>query len=80
MIERLEAIENRYEELNMRLADPSIMNDQEQYLKLMKEHSDLTEIVEKFRYNAGKPRVIPEYCFRMQKSNFAFGKLNELAK
>ena len=49
MIERLEAIENRYEELNMRLADPSIMNDQEQYLKLMKEHSDLTEIVEKFR-------------------------------
>ncbi len=49
MIERLEAIENRYEELNMRLADPSIMNDQEQYLKLMKEHSELTEIVEKFR-------------------------------
>lgn len=49
MIDRLEAIENRYEELNMRLADPSVMNDQEQYLKLMKEHSELTEIVEKFR-------------------------------
>ncbi|HHU90080.1 MAG TPA: peptide chain release factor 1 [Clostridiaceae bacterium] len=49
MFERLEAIENRYEELNMRLADPSVVNDQEQYLKLMKEHSELTEIVEKFR-------------------------------
>ena len=28
MFERLEAIENRYEELNMRLADPSVVNDQ----------------------------------------------------
>lgn len=49
MFERIEAIENRFEELNMRLADPSVINNQELYLKLMKEHSELTEIVEKFR-------------------------------
>ncbi|MGI6124476.1 MAG: peptide chain release factor 1 [Acetivibrionales bacterium] len=49
MFERLEAIENRFEELNMRLADPSVVNDQEQYLKLMKEHSELSDIVDKFR-------------------------------
>ena len=49
MFERLEAIENRFEELNMRLADPDIMNDQEQYLKLMKEYSEISEIVGKFR-------------------------------
>lgn len=49
MLERLETIENRFEELNMRLADPSVINDQEQYTKLMKEHSELSEIVEKYR-------------------------------
>ncbi|MGI6049364.1 MAG: peptide chain release factor 1 [Acetivibrionales bacterium] len=49
MFERIEAIENRFEELNMRLTDPSVINDQELYLKLMKEHSELSEIVEKFR-------------------------------
>ena len=49
MFERLEAIENRFEELNMRLADPTVINNQEQYLKLMKEHSELVGIVDKFR-------------------------------
>jgi hypothetical protein len=49
MLERLEVIANRFEELNMRLADPGIINDQEQYLKLMKEHTELSGIVEKFR-------------------------------
>jgi peptide chain release factor 1 len=49
MFDRLEAIENRFEELNMRLADPEVINDQSQYLKLMKEHSELSTIVEKYR-------------------------------
>ncbi|NMA64868.1 MAG: peptide chain release factor 1 [Clostridiaceae bacterium] len=49
MFDRLEAIENRFEELNMRLADPNVINDHEQYMKLMKEHSELSEIVEKYR-------------------------------
>ncbi len=49
MLDRLEVIENRFDELNMRLADPTIMSDQELYLKLMKEHTELSDIVEKFR-------------------------------
>jgi peptide chain release factor 1 len=49
MLDRLEVIENRFEELNMRLADPSVMTDQEMYLKLMKEHTELSDVVEKFR-------------------------------
>ena len=60
MFERLQAIENRYEELNMRLADPSVMNDQEQYLKLMKEHSELSEIVEKFREYKNYKKALEE--------------------
>lgn len=49
MFEKLESIENRYEELNMRLADPGVLNNQELYLKLMKEHTELSDIVDKFR-------------------------------
>jgi len=60
MFDRLQAIENRYEELNMRLADPSVMNDQEQYLKLMKEHSELAEIVEKFREYKNYKKALEE--------------------
>lgn len=49
MTERLDAIENRLEELNMRLTDPDIINDQEEYMKLMKEHNEISGIVEKYR-------------------------------
>lgn len=49
MLDRLEVIENRFEELNMRLADPTIVSDQEMYLKLMKEHTELSDVVEKYR-------------------------------
>lgn len=49
MFEKLEGIENRFEELNMRLTEPDVVNDQNLYMKLMKEHSELSEIVEKFR-------------------------------
>lgn len=60
MFERLEAIENRFEELNMRLADPSIMNNQELYLRLMKEHSELSDVVEKFREHKGYLNALEE--------------------
>ncbi len=49
MLDKLESIENHYEELTMKLGDPAFLSDQQQYMKLMKEHSDLTEVVEKFR-------------------------------
>lgn len=49
MFDKLEAIENKYEEINLKLTDPSVISDQEQYRVLMKEFSELSEIVEKFR-------------------------------
>ena len=49
MFNKVALIENRYEEINIKLTDPEIISDQEQYTKLMKEYSELTEIVEKFR-------------------------------
>ena len=49
MFDKLEAIENKFEEINIKIADPAVIADQEQYAKLMKEHSELSEIVEKYR-------------------------------
>ncbi|NJD03169.1 MAG: peptide chain release factor 1 [Ruminiclostridium sp.] len=49
MFDRLEVTENRYEEINQRLSDPRILDNQDEYRKLMKEHSDLEEIVAKYR-------------------------------
>lgn len=49
MFDKLEALENKYEEINIKLTDPDVIADQEMYPRLMKEYSDLGEIVEKFR-------------------------------
>lgn len=49
MFDKLEAAENRYEEINLKLSDPQIIADQDEYRKLMKEFSELGEIVEKYR-------------------------------
>lgn len=49
MFENLQVFENRYEELNLKLYDPSTVADRELYTKLMKEHAEITPIVEKYR-------------------------------
>lgn len=49
MFDKLEVAENRYEEINHKLSDPSVIANQDEYRKLMKEHSDLEEIVAAFR-------------------------------
>lgn len=49
MFENLQAFENRYEELNLKLYDPTVATDRELYAKLMKEHKDITPIVENYR-------------------------------
>jgi len=49
MFDRLEIAENRYEEINLRLSDPMVLSDQDDYRKLMKEYSELGEIVSKYR-------------------------------
>ena len=49
MIERLKAVEERYQELNKSLSDPGVIADQSRFQKLAKEHADLQELVEHFR-------------------------------
>ena len=49
MFEKLKLIEERFEEINRRLMDPDVVSDPAEYKKLMKEHKNLSVIVEKFR-------------------------------
>jgi peptide chain release factor 1 len=49
MFDNLEAVENRYDEVALKLSDPSVIANQDEYKRLMKEYSDLEEIVVKFR-------------------------------
>ncbi len=49
MFDKLQAAEDRYEEISHKLSDPDVVNNQDEYKKYMKEYSDLEEIVLKFR-------------------------------
>jgi peptide chain release factor 1 len=49
MFERLNQIEAKYEELTQALASPEVIGDSSKYQKTAKAHSELSEIVEKYR-------------------------------
>ena len=49
MFQRLEDVEKRYEELNGLISDPEVISRQNEWKKLMKEHSDIEDIVLKYR-------------------------------
>ena len=49
MFEKLQAVEERYEELTKLIADPEIIANQSEWQKLMKEHASIEDVVLKFR-------------------------------
>ncbi len=49
MLDKLEFIEERYEDLGHKISDPETISDQDSWRKLMKEHAGLEPIVFKFR-------------------------------
>ncbi len=55
MFEKLAFVEKRFEEINGLLSTPEVVSDNELFKKLMKEHKELSPVVEKFReYTAAK--------------------------
>jgi peptide chain release factor 1 len=60
MFERLDQIEIRYEELTQALLSPEITNDSAKYQKTAKAHSEVSEIVEKYREYKDLKRGIAE--------------------
>ena len=49
MFQKLEDVEKRYEELNKLISDPDVISNQNEWKKLMKEHSSIEDVVMKFR-------------------------------
>ncbi|MBR2500218.1 MAG: PCRF domain-containing protein, partial [Clostridia bacterium] len=49
MFDKLSFIEDRFNELSKNISDPEVIQDQEKWRKLCKEHSDIEPIVEKYR-------------------------------
>lgn len=49
MFERLREVEQKYEELGEKLADPGVWADPKEYQRLAKAHSDLADLVNKYR-------------------------------
>ena len=47
--QKLEELEKRFEGLNAQMADPSVISDADQYRKVTKAHSELSDLVGKFR-------------------------------
>ncbi len=49
MFEKLNGVEERFQEIERRLSDPDIVKDQATYQKYVREHADLSKIVAAFR-------------------------------
>ena len=47
--QKLEQLEKRYEELTAQMADPAVISDAEQYRKVTKAQSEISEVVAKYR-------------------------------
>lgn len=49
MFQKLEAVENRYEELNKKIADPEVIANTSQWTEYMKEHAEIEEVALKYK-------------------------------
>ncbi|MDR1067373.1 MAG: peptide chain release factor 1 [Clostridiales bacterium] len=49
MFGRLEELENKFDELSRSISEPSVMSNMDGWRRMMKEHSDISPVVETFR-------------------------------
>ncbi len=60
MLEKLDSIEERYEDIAKQLGDPEVLADQQKYAKIAKQHRELEEVVAKYREYKALDRGISE--------------------
>jgi peptide chain release factor 1 len=60
MFEKLNEVEQRYDELDKLLCDGEVLANREQYLRLSKEHAELRELVETFRVHRATSESLEE--------------------
>lgn len=59
MFDKLDYILERYHDLGLKISDPEVINENKTWQKFMKEHSDLTPIVETYtEYKATKQGIV----------------------
>ena len=49
MLQKLEAIKRRWEDVGRQITDPEVIADRERYIKLSKEYKNLQEIEYKYK-------------------------------
>ncbi len=49
VVQKLDLLEKRFDDLNGQMADPAVIGDAEQYRRITKAHSELAEVVAKYR-------------------------------
>lgn len=62
MFQKLEDVEKRYDELTKQISDPEVIARTNEWQKLMKEHADMTLIVEKYREYKNAQANYDEAC------------------
>ena len=78
MFDKLEDLLVRFQEIEDEMMSPDVLNDQNNYKKLRKEHSDLSEIVEKYKeYKANQKSIEDSLALLDEESD---EELRELAK
>lgn len=78
MFDKLEDLLIRYQEIMDEISEPSVINDQDRYRKLMKEQNDLSEIVEAYKeYKATKQGIEDSLAMIEEESD---EEMRELAK
>jgi len=76
MLDKIEELERRFQELEALLSDPAIINNQPEFRKLSREHSDLSPLVAVYRrYRKVIEQIVPVWsptplretgCFRVR--------------
>ena len=78
MFDKLDDILKRYDEIMEQINDPNVVNDQDNFRKLMKEQSDLAPIVESYKkYKEAKQTVEDSLAILDEESD---EEMRELAK
>ena len=74
MFEKLRLTAHKYDEINQKLSDPTVINNNTLYTQLMKEYKSLTPIVEK--YNELKEKLqnfVPNELPKLVQENKNYG-------
>ncbi len=79
MLDKLEFIEEKYEDLGHKISDPDIIANQNEWRKLIKEHSSLEPIVNKFKeYKSLRKQIEESKQMQMESNDKDFEEMIKL--